>query len=144
MGIGSSITSQIREASRQRNDPAQKTIKAGQKLVRNIQAKQQTGFNSGEEYAASRESLENMCVLLSKFKDLRPDLHQEHYELVQKLRSMLNSFDEDAKFKTDKLKGVLSKMEKRVLQVASDVMTKYLDDVLLDAIVDDIVEALSK
>ena len=57
---------------------------------------------------------------------------------------MLKTFDEDASFKTDKLKGVLSKKEKRVLQVASDVMTKYLDEVLLDTIVNDIVEELSK
>ena len=143
-GIGSSITSQIREASKQRNDPAQKAVKAGQTLVKNVQAKQQAGFNSGEEFTATRESVENMVARLSKAKVTRPELHQQQQETVQQLQTMLKTFDEDASFKTDKLKGVLSKKEKRVLQVASDVMTKYLDEVLLDTIVNDIVEELSK
>lgn len=143
-GIGSSITSQIREASKQRNDPAQKAVKAGQTFVKNVQAKQQAGFNSGEEFTATRESVENMVARLSKAKVTRPELHQQQQETVQQLQTMLKTFDEDASFKTDKLKGVLSKKEKRVLQVASDVMTKYLDEVLLDTIVNDIVEELSK
>ena len=85
-----------------------------------------------------------MVARLSKAKVTRPELHQQQQETVQQLQTMLKTFDEDASFKTDKLKGVLSKKEKRVLQVASDVMTKYLDEVLLDTIVNDIVEELSK
>lgn len=143
-GIGASITSQIREASKRRNDPVQKAVNNGQALIRTVQDKQQAGFNSGEEFVATRETIEQTLSRLSKAKTTKPEVQKEREKTVGQLQEVLRTFDEDASFKTDKLKGILSKKEKRVLQIASDVMTRYLDEMLLDTIVNEIVDELSQ
>ena len=143
-GIGASITSQIREASKRRNDPVQKIVNSGKNLFQTVQGKQQTGFNSREEYCATREAIEKTISRLTKAKTGKPELQKEQQEVVQQLQTVLSTFDDDSSFKYDKLKGVLSNKEKRVLQIVSDVMTKYLDEVLLDTIVNDIVDELSR
>ena len=144
-GIGSLISDEITTASKRRNDPVQKAVAKGTAIVQTVEQKQVSGFNSKDEAEHAHEELEQALATLSKAKTAQPEIRQAQEDAVQRITSALAIFDDEpTHYKIDKLKGVLSKKERKILQIASDVMTEYLEGSLLDVIMDNIVDELTR
>ncbi len=142
--IGAEISEKIGEASRVRNDPVQKVVKASDSLIRDVEEKQQTGFNSRDEAENARNSVEIAVQKLSRMKTNRPEVQQAQKETVEKLTEVLSAMnDGSTNYKVDKLRGVINKKEKKILQTVTDVVTKYIDEPVLSRIIDEIINSIS-
>lgn len=142
--IGAEISEKIGEASRTRNDPVQKAVKASDSLIREVEEKQQTGFNSRDEAENARNNVEIAVQKLSRMKTNRPEVQQAQKEAVEKLTEVLNAMnDGTTSYKVDKLRGVINKKEKKILQTVTDVVTKYIDEPVLSRIIDEIINSVS-
>ena len=142
--IGAAISEKIGEASRSRNDPVQKVVNESETLMQEVEEKNQTGFNSREEAETARSNIEGTLKKLTRMRTSRTEVKKAQQETVDRLSSILGTMeDNETKFKIDKLQGVISKKEKKILQTATDVITKYIEEPALSHIIDEIISSLS-
>ena len=81
---------------------------------------------------------------LARMKTSRPDVQQAQKETVEKLTKVLDKLnDGTTNYKVDKLRGVINKKEKKILQTVTDVVTKYIDEPVLSTIIDEIINSVS-
>lgn len=143
-GIGSEISTRIGAASRLRNDPSKRVVDAAKKVQTEATHKIEQGFNSREEKEKTLQELEEKLRAVSTAKTKKPAIEEERKAVMEQLTQTLDAFEDVATYKSDALRGVLSKKEMNILRVASDVMTMYLDQELLDQIMNEIIARLSR
>ena len=143
-GVGSEISARIGAASRLRNDPSKRVVDAARQAQTEAAHKIEQGFNSREEKEQTRQALEERLRAVTDTRAKKPAIEEERRAVMEQITQTLDAFDEVATYKSDALRGVLSKKEMNILRTASDVMTMYLDQELLDQIMDEIVARLSR
>ena len=142
--ITDQITKQLTEASRARNDPTAKMIENTKSVIRQVTGQQTKGFNSQTEAQQAVILVQTSLDKLKKTPAKKPELEQKKQEAVSELEAILEGMDEVTPYKRDRLKGILSKKEMKVFNLAADILTLYVDDDLLNVIIDNIIDELLK
>ena len=142
--ITDQITKQLTEASRTRNDPTAKMIDSSKSVIMQIKDQQAKGFNSQTEAQQAVMLVQTSIDKLKKAQAKKPELEKKKQEAVTELEAVLSSMDEVTPYKRDRLKGILSKKEMKVFNLAADILTLYVDDDLLNVIIDNLIDELLK
>lgn len=142
--IGTEISEKIVEASRTRNDPVQKVVKNADKIIHTVEEKQLTGFNSRDEAESARGDVETTIHKLTRMKTSRPEVQKVQQQTVERLAGILDSMNEETTaYKLDKLQGIIGRKEKKILQMVTDIVTKYIDEPALSHIIDEIIKSIA-
>lgn len=138
-GVGQTISIDIRESSKNRNNPLEKKIALANKKVEETKKVETTGFNSSVEKANYIQELEKIRDDVRKQAAKTDKDKQNKQETINKINKAV---EQTSKSKNYKLSGLsnLSSKEKKVLKIVTDVLSSYLDK----PIVDDIIEEVEK
>lgn len=149
--IGSQLSAAIGKASRERNDPSKKAINEAKKAVDEGKNALQQGFASG---VAKQRLVENLTKTLDATREVADKKKktsstsqsikksEEIQTAVTQLETTLGKIEDSDHFKIEVLKGRISKKEKKILTIVTDVLSEYLDDQLVNHIIDQINDAI--
>ena len=142
--ITDKIIKELHEASKSRNDPASKLVDNSMSVALQVSSQQQKGFNSHTEAQQAVTNVQTTIDKLKKVQPKKPEVEQKKQEAIAALQAILEGMEEVTPYKRDRLKGLYSKKEMKIFNIISDILTQYLDDDLLNVIIDNIIDELVK
>ena len=142
--IADKIYKELTEASKARNDPATKTVESGKEVVSKVVEQKNKGFNSHTEAETAVIQVESALSKLKKTVAKKPEIEQKKAEVIEQLQGILDDMEDVTPYKRDRLKGVLGKKEMKIFNLATDIMTEYLDEDFLNVIVDKMIDEILK
>ena len=127
--VGSDVSDKIRKASKERNNPIQKTIKKTEKEISKVETILTTGFNSTYE----KEQIVNGITGLKK--EVRTIPKSSGEEIIQKKTTLLETLDrletevnESNNYRAKKdITSDFSKAEKKIVQAMLEVLTRSFE-----------------
>lgn len=140
-GVGQTISIDIRDSSKNRNNPLEKKIVQAKKKVEETKKVEVEGFNSGVEKKTYLQELENLKNDVHKQPARTEADKEKKEEILQTLNDAVEQVTESSNYKVNKLTN-LSAKEKKILKVVTDVLSGYLEKASLDGIMDEIEKKL--
>ena len=141
--IGNSISAQIREASKRRNDPSGRILATVQAKIADANTSLTEGFNSSVEREKILEELQQAEVTL-RSTTVSPSQQETKKALMQQLSEVQGSVDTSRNYKINQVSSKLDRKSKKVLGIVSDILSKMLSKFLVDDIMAEIIEALER
>lgn len=141
--IGNAISSQIREASKRRNDPSGRVLAATQAKIADANTSLTEGFNSSVEREKLLEDLQQAEVTL-RSTPVSPTQQETKKDLIEKLAEVQESVDKSRNYKINQVSSNLDRKSKKVLGIISDILSKKLSKFLVDDIMAEIIEAFER
>ena len=141
--IGNSISAQIREASKRRNDPSGRILATVQAKIADANTSLTEGFNSSVEREKILEELQQAEVTL-RSTAVSPSQQETKKALMQQLSEVQGSVDTSRNYKINQVSSKLDRKSKKVLGIVSDILSKMLSKFLVDDIMAEIIEALER
>lgn len=141
--VGKQITGLIRNASKSRNNPFDKTVIGAQKVIDEVEKIEKKGFNSKVEKDKYIDKLEKAKLTLEKAKPRNTQENEKKKKAIEKMKITIDTTINQGHYKTDNIKSI-GKKERKILHVITDIISEYVDKDVVDEIVDRIDKELSK
>ena len=134
--VGSDVSEKIRKASKERNNPSQKSIKKAEKEIAKVERILTTGFNSTyekEQIADNLETLKKEVRAISK--NAGNEIVQKKTDLLARLDDLKTEVDESSNYKTKSdITSDFSKSEKKIVQAMLEVLTRSFERETVDSL----------
>lgn len=141
--VGQEISSLIREASKRRNDPSGKALKAVQKKISEAEKIVAEGFNSSVDKENTLEELGKAEIAL-RSTPVSSERKEMKNELIQKITATQAKVATSNNYKINQVNSSLDRKSRKVIETISNILSKKLSKILVDEIMDEIIAALER
>ena len=134
--VGTVVSERVRRASKERNNPTQKTINKTEKEISNVETVLTTGFNSSYEKEQIIERLDSLVKEVRAIpKSAGNTAVQKKVELINKLETLKTDVEGSSNYKakTD-ITSDFSKAEKKIIQAMLEVLTRSFERETVDSL----------
>jgi len=140
--VGVPLSATIYEASRVRNDPVKKVAAEGQRAIEAAEKAMQSGFTSSVDKKRLQERVEQSLDTLAGIAQKRSETAKapEIQKTLNQLHETSEALEEASHYKTDGLKGLISRKEMGILRIVGNVLSHYLEPELADRMLDEMLE----
>lgn len=134
--VGSEVSDKIRKASKERNNPAQKTLRKTEKEITKVETILTTGFNSSYEKDQIADSIAALKKEVRTIpKSSGEEIVQRKTELLSELERLETDVAESTNYRAKKdITSDFSKAEKKIVQAMLEVLTRSFERETVDSL----------
>ena len=139
--VGDVITKEIREASKNRNNPDVRLLKEVDKVTAKVDKLVDEGLYSKKDKEQLAEELKEAEKKLTRISQKNPQLAEKRKEAAEKLAEVREKVDTTTNYKIKKeISSEIDKKQKKILQIVFETLSEYLSREMVELIYNGIME----